>query len=171
MTSKLNNKLILSLTLIFLIFTITIYKSLLGFDYNLFFISGDPLSWKKLAITIYENNIFQEGFPEDEPFRSWRTPGYPFYLSLLMHLGIFNIYFVFFMNIFFLLLSLFFIFLIGKKFLKNAQTIYLIILYCVITHISTISEIVQQNLNESLYFFYYLYQFILCLIKIIIYQV
>ena len=44
MTSKLNNKLILSLTLIFLIFTITIYKSLLGFDYNLFFISGDPLS-------------------------------------------------------------------------------------------------------------------------------
>ena len=153
MTSKLNNKLILSLTLIFLIFTITIYKSLLGFDYNLFFISGDPLSWKRLAITLYENNIFQEGFPEDEPFRSWRTPGYPFYLSLLMHLGIFNIYFVFFMNIFFLILSLFFIFLIGKKFLKNSQTIYLVILYCLVTHISTISEIVQQNLNESLYFF------------------
>ena len=153
MKSKLNNKLLLSLALIFLIFTITIYKCLLGFDYNIFFMPGDPLTWKNLAITLYENNIYKEEFPEDEPFRSWRTPGYPFYLSFLMHLGIFNIYFVFLMNIFFLLLSLFFIFLIGKKFLKNSQTIFFIILYCLITHINTISEIVQQNLNESLYFF------------------
>lgn len=153
MKSKLNNKLLLSLALIFLIFTITIYKCLLGFDYNIFFTPGDPLSWKKLAIKLYELNIFAEGFPENDPFRSWRTPGYPFYLSLLMHLGIFNIYFIFLMNIFFLLLSLLFIFLIGKKFLKNSQTIFFIILYCLTTHINTISEIVQQNLNESLYFF------------------
>ena len=60
---------------------------------------------------------------------------------------------LFFMNIFFLLLSLLLISLIGKKFFKNTQITYLIILYCIITHISTISEIVQQNLNESLYFF------------------
>ena len=79
--------------------------------------------------------------------------GYSFYLSMLMHLGIFNVYVVFFMNIFFLLLSLLLISLIGKKFFKNTQITYLIILYCIITHISTISEIVQQNLNESLYFF------------------
>ena len=75
------------------------------------------------------------------------------------------------MNIFFLILSLFFIFLIGKKFLKNSQTIYLVILYCLVTHISTISEIVQQNLNESLYFFLLSYQFTLLLVKTFIYQV
>ena len=150
---EINNQSILSFILIICLFSITIYKCLLGFDYNNFFMPGDPLTWKNLAITLYENNIFKEEFPEDEPFRSWRTPGYPFYLSLLMHLGIFNIYFIFLMNIFFLLSSLLFIFLIGKKFLKNSQTIFFIILYCLITHINTISEIVQQNLNESLYFF------------------
>ena len=150
---ELKNKLLLNYILIFCIFTITIYKCLLGFDYNSFFMPGDPMTWKNLAIKLFKLNIFIEEFPEEEPFRSWRTPGYSFYLSMLMHLGIFNVYVVFFMNIFFLLLSLLLISLIGKKFFKNTQITYLIILYCIITHISTISEIVQQNLNESLYFF------------------
>ena len=81
---EINNQSILSFILIVCIFSITIYKCLLGFDYNIFFMPGDPLTWKNLAITLYENNIYKEEFPEDEPFRSWRTPGYPFYLTLLI---------------------------------------------------------------------------------------
>ena len=150
---ELNNKLILSLALIFLIFTITIYKCLLGFDYNTFFIPGDPLTWKKLAIKLYELNIFAEEFPKNDPFRSWRTPGFPFYLSITKYLNLFNISFLFFMNILFILSSLIFIFFIGKKFIKNSHILYLIILYCLSLHIDTLSGIVQKNMNEPFYFF------------------
>ena len=57
---------------------------------------GDPMTWKNLAIKLFKLNIFIEEFPEEEPFRSWRTPGYSFYLSMLMHFGIFNVYVVFY---------------------------------------------------------------------------
>ena len=71
---ELKNKLLLNYILIFCIFTITIYKCLLGFDYNSFFMPGDPMTWKNLAIKLFKLNIFIEEFPEEEPFRSWRTP-------------------------------------------------------------------------------------------------
>ncbi len=150
---EVNNKSILNLILIICIFTITIYKCLLGFDYTAFFTPGDPLSWKKLAIKLYELNIFAEEFPENNPFRSWRTPGFPFYLNIIKHLDLFNIPFLFFMNICFILSSLIFIFLVGKKFIKNSQILYLIILYCLALHIDTLSGVVQKNMNEALYFF------------------
>ena len=69
-----------------------------GFKADLFFEPGDPLAWKNLAIQIYEKGVFQEPFPKDQPFRSWRTPGYAFYLSILKYLNILNFFFVFFMN-------------------------------------------------------------------------
>lgn len=132
---------------------ITLYKCLLGFKADLFFEPGDPLAWKNLAIQIYEKGVFQEPFPKDQPFRSWRTPGYAFYLSILKYLNILNFFFVFFMNILFLTAGFLLAYLISKNFIKNKNIIYIIIIYCVITHIGTLSAIAQKNMNECLYFF------------------
>jgi hypothetical protein len=57
------------------------------------------------------------------------------------------------MNILFLTASFFLAFLISKNFIKNKNIIYIIIIYCVITHIGTLSAIAQKNMNECLYFF------------------
>jgi hypothetical protein len=57
------------------------------------------------------------------------------------------------MNILFLIASFFLAFLISKNFIKNKNIIYIIIIYCVITHIGTLSAIAQKNMNECLYFF------------------
>jgi hypothetical protein len=57
------------------------------------------------------------------------------------------------MNILFLTAGFLLAYLISKNFIKNKNIIYIIIIYCVITHIGTLSAIAQKNMNECLYFF------------------
>jgi len=137
-----------------IIFLTIIYKCFFGFKPELFFEPGDPLTHYNLAIKLYEKNIFQEDFPENFELRSWRTPGYPFFLYLLKYINILTPLVAFCFNIFFLTISFYVIFKIIKIFIYNNKYSILIFAYCFVTHIDALAKLSQKGMNECLYLFF-----------------
>lgn len=142
-------------TIILLITLLTIiYKCFFEFKPELFFEPGDPLTHYNLAIKLYEKSIFQEDFPENFQLRSWRTPGYPFFLYLLKYINILTPWVAFYFNIFFLIISFYLIYKIIKIFIHNNEYSILIFFYCFISHIDALAKLCQKGMNECLYLFF-----------------
>ena len=162
---KKDKEFICKIFILSIIFLITIYKCFFEFKIQLFFGPGDAETYYNLAIKMYEKNIFQEDFPISNEFRSWRTPGYPFFLYLLRYINILNSTAAFYFNIFFLITSFLFVFLIIKKFIINETNCILILIYSIVTHIDGLAYLAQRGVNECLYLFFLTFSIYLILVK------
>ena len=134
------------------------------FFYNLFltylnylpsnFFIGDGLTYKELSEKLFYEFKYYENFPEEYPYRSWRTPGYPIFLFLLKFIGIESANELFILNQIFLILT--YLFFLNILFIfnpKDGLINLLLILLLYISHINLQFSYYIHNHNEPFYIF------------------
>ena len=82
-----NNKLYTYYIFLILIFFYNLFLTYLNYLPSNFFV-GDGLTYKELSEKLFYEFKYYENFPEEYPYRSWRTPGYPIFLFLLKFLSL-----------------------------------------------------------------------------------
>ena len=118
------------------------------------FFVGDGLTYKELSEKLFYEFKYYENFPEEYPYRSWRTPGYPIFLFLLKFLSIESANELFILNQIFLILTyLFFLNILYIFNPKDNLINLLLILFLYISHINLQFSYYVHNHNEPFYIF------------------
>lgn len=130
-----------------------------------FYAPGDETTYKSLAIKIVEKKIYAEDF---DNLRSWRPPGYPFYLSLFYFtFGDFGFRIIPYANFALYIVSYYFIFRSIKLFFKETES-FLICLIVFLFHFNKFNQVLVINYSETLFFFFlssFFYLFVRSLLK------
>lgn len=136
------------LLLIFVISFLFFYPN--GFILENFYKPGDETTYKNLAIKLVDQKIYAEDF---DNLRSWRPPGYAFYLSIFYFLfGENGFKIVPFINYFFYLISYFLIFKVCKFFFNYKES-FIISFTVFIFHAYKFNQVLVINYSETLFFF------------------
>ena len=134
-----------------IIFTISIalfYPN--GFNFEIFYRPGDETTYKNLAIKLVEEKIYAENF---DNLRSWRPPGYPFYLSIFyFFFGEFGFKLVPFVNFALYIFSFYLIFITTNFFFKKKISFY-IVLIIYLLHFKKFNSVLTVNYSEVVFFF------------------
>ena len=134
-----------------IIFTLSIFLFYPdGFNFEMFYGSGDETTYKNLAIRLVEEQIYAENF---DNLRSWRPPGYPFYLSIFyFFFGEFGFKIVPYINFSLYIISFYLIFITTNLFFSKKISFY-IVLIIYLLHFNKFNSVLVINYSEVLFFF------------------
>lgn len=126
-----------------------------------FYRPGDETTYKNLAIKLVDQNIYAENF---DNLRSWRPPGYAFYLAIFyFFFGDYGFKIIPYLNFFLYIVSFSLIFKIANIFVDKKVT-FITSFITYIFHFYKFNEVLIINYSETLYFFLicsFLYIFLL----------
>ena len=115
-----------------------------------FYGPGDETTYKKLAIKLATEKIYAEDF---DNLRSWRPPGYPFYLSVFyFFFGENGFKIVPYINFIFYNISFYILFNISNLFFKKKNSFFFV-LAAFLFNCYKFNKILIINYSETLYFF------------------
>jgi hypothetical protein len=136
---------------VLIIFTVSIFLFYpKGLILENFYGSGDETTYKKLAIKLVTEKIYAEDF---DNLRSWRPPGYPFYLSFFyFFFGDIGFKIVPYINFIFYNISFYILFNISNLFFKKNYS-FIFVLTAFLFNFYKFNEILVINYSETLYFF------------------
>lgn len=121
-----------------------------GFNFEMFYGPGDETTYKSLAIRLVEEQIYAENF---DNLRSWRPPGYPFYLSIFyFFFGEFGFKIVPYVNFSLYIFSFYLIFITTNFFFSKKISFY-IVLIIYLLHFNKFNSVLVINYSEVLFFF------------------
>ena len=146
------NSLKISFCLIFLLFIYQLYLTYLLYDPTVFF-TGDGLTYKELSEKLFNEFKYYENFPEEYPYRSWRTPGYPFFLFLLKYINFDSANQLYVLNQYFLIHTYFLFYKNLNLFNSNNLINFFLILILYFAHINDQFMFYIHNHNEPFYIF------------------
>jgi hypothetical protein len=163
-----NDKNNISIDILFII-SIFILSLLLFYPKGLilesFYAPGDEMTYKNLAIKLVKEKIYAESF---DNLRSWRPPGYPFYLSIFYFgFGDYGFKIVPYANLILYILSFYLLFRLTYLYFEKLES-YLICLIVFLFHFNKFNEVLIINYSETLFFFLltsFLYLFIRSLLR------